>query len=85
LLLAEIGPDILERLSMTALQLVEGGAEQLGPVLQSRGYTEDQAKMISNMVESYAARTLFKAGHQSLPSGFAAQFERAKEASDVSD
>ncbi len=84
-LLAEIGPDILERLSMTALQLVEGGAEQLSPVLQGRGYTEEQAGMIANMVESYAARTLFKAGNQSLPSGFAAQFERAKEASDVSD
>lgn len=83
-LLAEIGPEILDRLSMTALQLVNGGADTLSTVLEAWGYTPDRASKVSEMVESYAARTLFKVGHPTLPSGFAAQLERAKEASDVS-
>lgn len=84
-ILAEIGPEILDRLSITALQLVQGGADQLKTVLPAWGYTETEATKLQALVESYAARTLFKAGHPTLPSGFAAQFERAKEDSDVHD
>ncbi len=80
---ASVGTEILGRISETALDLVRGGADPLTTVLQTWGYSSIQAKAVSQTVESYAARTLFKPGHQSLPSGFAAQFERAKEASNV--
>ena len=84
-LAAVIGPDILDRISLTAWDLVRGGADSMKVVLKSWGYTVEASESISDMVESYAARTLFKSGHPTLPSGFAAQFERAKEASDVND
>jgi hypothetical protein len=57
----------------------------LQTVLGEWGYGYAQAAAISEMVESYAARTIFKSGHPTLPSGFAAQFERAREASNVSN
>lgn len=83
---ATVGFEILERLSTNATKLVEGGADTLQTVLSSScGYTSQQASVVAEMVESYAARTLFKSGHPTLPSGFAAQFVRAKEASNVSD
>jgi hypothetical protein len=81
---AFIGAETLERLSLTPPQLVRGGADTLQALLGEWGYAAVQAKAISEMVESYAARTIFKSGHPTLPSGFAAQFERAKEASNVS-
>jgi hypothetical protein len=84
-LAAFLGPAALEQLSVTPLQLVRGGADTLKSLLCEWGYATVQAGAISEMVESYAARTLFKSGHQPLPSGFAAQFERAREASNVSD
>lgn len=81
-----VGVEILEPLETNALLLVGGGADALQTVLSSScGYTSQQANVIAEMVESYAARTLFKSGHPTLPSGFAAQFVRAKEASNVSD
>ena len=82
---AVLGVEVIEQMSLNPLQLVRGGADTLQTLLCEWGYTSVQSKAISDMVESYAARTIFKAGHPTLPSGFAAQFERAKEASDVSD
>lgn len=82
---AKLGADVLERLSLTPIQLVRGGADTLDSLLCEWGYASVQSSAICEMVESYAARTLFKSEHPTLPSGFAAQFERAKEASDVSD
>jgi len=79
-----IGADVLAQLSLTPVQLVRGGADTLQTLLSEWGYATTQAKAISEMVESYAARTIFKSDHPTLPSGFAAQFERAKEASNVS-
>ena len=80
-----LGAEALEQIQVTPQQLVRGGADTLRTLLGEWGYAKVQASAISEMVESYAARTLFKNGHPTLPSGFAAQFERAKEASDVSD
>ena len=79
-----LGPEALEVLSVQPAQLVKGGADTLRTLLQEWGYGLVQSSAISEMVESYAARTIFKPGHPTLPSGFAAQFVRAKEASDVS-
>jgi hypothetical protein len=80
-----LGPDKLERLEVHPVQLVKGGAQTLATLLGEWGYGYAQSIALSELVESYAARTLFKTGHPTLPSGFAAQFEKAKEASDVSD
>lgn len=80
-----LGAEALEQIQVTPQQLVRGGADTLRTLLGEWGYAKVQASAISEMVESYAARTLFKTGHPTLPSGFAAQFERAKEASDVSE
>lgn len=82
---ALLGPEKLQQLSVQPAQLVKGGADTLATLLSEWGYAGAQAKALSEMVESYAARTLFKTGHPTLPSGFAAQFEKAKEASHVGD
>lgn len=79
---ATIGPEAFECFSLTPQQAVAGGADSLSSLLTDWGYDQTKASAIAKMVESYAARTLFKTGHPSLPSGFAAQLERAKEASD---
>lgn len=78
---SSIGADALAQMSLTPQTLVRGGADTLRKVLNSWGYNSTQAHAISEMVESYAARTLFEARQPLLPSGFAAHFERAKEAS----
>lgn len=82
---SHLGPDKLAVLGCEPQRLVKGGADTLKTLLGEWGYGFAQSKAIAEMVESYAARTLFKSGHPTLPSGFAAQFERAREASDVSD
>lgn len=79
-----LGAAALEQMEITPQQLVRGGADTLKTLLAEWGYAVVQASAVCEMVESYAARTLFQTGHPTLPSGFAAQFERAKEASDVS-
>jgi len=84
-LAAFVGPEMIDRLSLAPLNLVKGGADTLQTLLGEWGYAPTQAKAISEMVESYAARTIFKSDHPTLPSGFAAHFERAKEASNVSN
>lgn len=80
-----LGAEVLEKLAVNPQQLVRGGADTLNSLLCEWGYAEIQAGAIAEMVESYAARTLFKVTHPTLPSGFAIQFERAKEASYVGD
>lgn len=81
---SKLGPENIELLDLTPTLLVKGGADTLEPLLVDLGYSIPQSGAIVEMVESYAARTLFKPGHPRLPSSFAAQFERAKEASDAS-
>lgn len=83
LVAAFVGVENLEKLKVTPHALVKGGADTLKVLLGEWGYSSIHSTAISEMVESYAARTLFKSDHPSLPSGFAAQFERAKEASSV--
>lgn len=82
---AKLGPENIQILGLNPATLVKGGADTLRSLLTEWGYTITQSGAIAEMVESYAARTLFKPGHPTLPNGFAAQFERAKEASDVND
>lgn len=79
---ARLGAENLDVLDLTPAYLVRGGADTLRSLLVEWNYSISQAGAIAEMVESYAARTLFRQGHPKLPNGFAAQIERAKEASD---
>lgn len=82
---ALVGAEVLQQISLSPAQLVTGGSDTFLSLLCEWGYGKIQAAAICEMVESYAARTLFRAGHPQIPTGFAAQFERAKEASSVND
>jgi hypothetical protein len=82
---ASLGHEKIEKLSVTPQALVKGGADTLRDMLAEWGYAKVQATALAEMVESYAARTLFKVEHPQFPSGFITQFERAREASDVSN
>lgn len=80
---AALGPEVIEKLAANPATLVLGGADTFRKVLSSLGYSSTQSADIAETLESYAARTLFKTNHLSLPGGFGAHFERAKEAADV--
>lgn len=83
LVAAMVGPDVLTQLGLEPLKLVKDGASTFSTVLSGWGYSEAQALALAEVVEVYAARTLLEPRQPSLPPGFASQFERAKEASDV--
>lgn len=76
-----IGAESLHQMSTTAATLVRGGADTLRSLLLAWGYPEAQVAAIAELVESYAARTLFESRQPALPSGFAAHLEHAKEVS----
>lgn len=80
LVASAVGEGSLERFSVTPRALVAGGADTLRTLLTTWGYSNEQATVFSNMVESYAARTLFESRQPALPSGFVACLEGAEEA-----
>jgi hypothetical protein len=65
------------------MKLVHGGADGLRSLLSEWGFEDTQAASLCQMVEVYAAKTLFEPRQPDLPSGFMAQVEKAKEVSDV--
>jgi len=80
-----VGAENLSRLQLEPVRLVNGGADTLRDMLQTQWkYAPTQAAAICEMVEVYAARTLFEQQQPPLPAGFSVYLERAKEASDVS-
>lgn len=78
-----VGADNIARLDLSPVRLVNGGADTLRDMLTQWSYAPTQAAAICEMVEVYAARTLFEQQQPPLPAGFSAYLERAKEASDV--
>lgn len=78
-----VGAESLAALSLSTRALVQGGTESLRSVFETWGYAEAQIAAIAEIVESYAANTLFESRQPALPSGFAAHLERAKEVSSV--
>lgn len=83
LVAALVGPDVLPKLNAPApLKLVSGGGEAFTGLLISWGVADSQAKAVSEMVEVYAARTLFELNPNALPSGFSAHIERVCDVSD---
>lgn len=84
---AEGSPDALVASVMGPAQvrepmtLVRGGADGLRSLLGEWGFAETQASSLCQMLEVYAAKTLFDARQPELPSGFMAQVEKAEEVS----
>jgi hypothetical protein len=77
---AILGPKRLESYGMIApVQLVRTGADGFHAMLEGWGFAKDQAKVLSDMIVVYAARTLFQTGNPSLPPGFLAQVERMRD------
>jgi hypothetical protein len=79
LVAAALGPAIVERVGWEPQKLVRGGADTLLDMLVYWDYTPKQAQAISELIENFAARTLFDERLPQLPAGFAAHLERAKE------
>jgi hypothetical protein len=65
------------------MKLVHGGADGLRSLLSEWGFEGTQASSLCQMVEVYAAKTLFEPRQPDLPSGFMAQVEKAREVSDA--
>ena len=61
--------------------LVKGGTEDFQEQLVEWGIDKTQAAALCQMVEVWAAKTLFESKQPELPSGFMAQVEKAKEVS----
>lgn len=74
-----IGPEIVQQLGWEPPHLVRGGADTFRDMLVYWDYSQRQADAICEMIESFAARTLYDERLPQLPSGFAAHLERAKE------
>jgi hypothetical protein len=74
-----LGPERLQQLKIEPATLVQGGADSLRDVLLGWGYPEKQANALAEMVELFAARTLFEERTPDLPAGFEAQITRTKE------
>lgn len=66
-----------------ALQLVAGGTDGFRSLLAEWGVAPEQASSLAQMLEVYAARTLFEPACPQLPSGLVAAIERAREVSEV--
>lgn len=83
LVAALVGPEVLPKMNApTPLRLVAGGGEAFMGLLVSWGVPDAQAKAVAEMVEVYAARTLFELNPNALPSGFSAHIERVCDVSD---
>lgn len=74
-----IGPASVERLGLEPRRLVHGGTDSYRDILIYWDYSPNQADAICEMIESFAARTLYDSRLPQLPSGFAAHLDRARE------
>lgn len=74
-----LGPDIIQRLHLEPMTLVRGGADTLRGLLKAWGYSDAQSEALAEMVEIYAARTLFDERISSLPAAVGSQIEQMKE------
>ena len=75
-----IGSEALAVMNLPpALKLVAGGTDGFRMLVLGMGYPESQAGALCEMIEVYAARTLYEKGQPSLPSGFSAHVDRIQE------
>lgn len=79
---AVLGKDSLESCGFAdPLDLVKTGANGFLSICTEWGIDETQAKALAQMIEVFAAKTLFESGLPAFPSGFFAQVARATEIS----
>ncbi len=74
-----VGPDVVGKLGWEPLRLVRGGTDTFRDMMIYWDYTPKQAEAICEMIESFAARTLYDERLPQLPTGFATHLDRAKE------
>lgn len=74
-----IGPASVERLGLEPRRLVHGGTDSYRDILVYWDYSPHQADAICEMIESFAARTLYDSRLPQLPSGFASHLDRARD------
>jgi hypothetical protein len=58
-LAAYVGAQVMQTIGADARELVAGGTDLLKPLLEAWGYSKPQAATICEMIELFAARTLF--------------------------
>jgi hypothetical protein len=75
-----VGPEVVKHLGWEPLRLVRGGTDTFKDMLVYWGYTLKQSDAICEMIEAFAARTLYDERLPQLPVGFATHLDRAKEA-----
>lgn len=75
-----VGPEVVGKLGWEPLRLVRGGTDTFKDMLVYWDYTPKQADAICEMIESFAARTLYDERLPQLPVGFATHLEHSKEA-----
>lgn len=83
LVASALGPGLVQQFGQEPIRLVRGGTASLQDMLEYWGYSHKQTMAICEMVESFAARTLYDERLPQLPSGFAAHLERAREIDDA--
>jgi len=75
-----VGPAVVEKLGWEPLRLVRGGTDTFRDMLVYWDFSPKQADAVCEMIESFAARTLYHDRLPQLPVGFATHLDRAKEA-----
>lgn len=84
LVAALLGAEALQSLNVPpALKLVAGGSDSFHTLLVEMGFPKTQADALCEMIEVFAARTLYQKGIPILTSGFAAHVERIQETVDA--
>ena len=79
LVASTVGAEVLVELGAEPRSLVEGGTDIFRLFLTERGFTDNQIEELCEMVENYAARTLYEEKLPELPSGFQAHLLSMKE------
>jgi hypothetical protein len=78
------GPEGLKEIGAPEpLKLVAGGADAFKTILNDWGFGNNQSAALAEMVEVYAARTLYDEKPSPLSSGFVAHVDRIQEISDA--
>lgn len=79
-----LGPEGLQQIGAPEpLQLVAGGSDAFEVLLREWGFGNNQSAALKEMIEVYAARTLYDEKPAPLSSGFIAHVERVWEISDA--
>ena len=74
-----VGPEVVTRVGWDPVKLVRGGTDTFKDMLIYWDYSPKQADAICELIESFAAKTLYDGRLPQLPTGFATHLDRAKD------